>query len=421
MNALRKPWAILLASVLLIGAAISVWMFLDAPPQPTATLPMEPPKAPTPSGLAVARADADDLAERPDGPSARALEERHKAKDREHLRQLHHGLFEYKKLHGHFPEYLSQLVPDFVSADALQSPRNEEKGMNYQLSNHPDPGNERPGYGYEFSNLVFRDDRTFSEIKETQRAEWGDAVPILRAFGYGKVINMSYGGALYETDLNWEWDPATLDVVRAHGWGPGLTGGQFTEVRVLGADGQPVANAQVWADGRMFSFSLPNRPFATDASGVARIPLGADVNRTELVLRVDSGGLASPAVAFPRGEPPQSYDLTAEPAQTVGGRVTDVNGSPIADTWIYLKKPGASETTFTARGGANLGAVKTDASGQWTASLHPKDASAFNIAIGSEGNIPQFNAGDPVDAAAAAARNAVSILHTPPGRGTAEK
>ena len=171
----------------------------------------------------------------------------------------------------------------------------------------------------------------------------------------------------------------------------------------------------------MFSFSLPNRPFATDASGVARIPLGADVNRTELVLRVDSGGLASPAVAFPRGEPPQSYNLTAEPAQTVGGRVTDVNGSPIADTWIYLKKPGASETAFTARGGANLGAVKTDASGQWTASLHPKDASAFNIAIGSEGNVPQFNAGDPVDAAAAAARNAVSILHTPPGRGTAEK
>ena len=413
MNALRKPRAILLASVLLIAAVISVWMLLDTPPQPTATSPLASPKAFTQNSSAVARADADDLTERPDAPSARALEERHKAKDREHLRQLHHGLFEYKKLHGHFPEYLSQLVPDFVSADALLSPRNEKKGMNFELSNHPDPGNAKPGYGFEFSNLVYRDDRTFSEIKETQRAEWGDAVPILRAFGYEKVINMSYGGALYETDLNWEWDPATLDVVRAHGWGPGLTEGQFTEVRVLGADGQPVANAPVWADGRMFSFSLPNRPFTTDANGVARIPLGADVNRTELVIRVDGGGLASAAVAFPLGEPPQSYALTAAPAQTVGGRVTDVNGSPIADTWIYLKRPGA---TGTARGGVNLGAVKTDASGQWSASLHPQDASAFNIAISSAHDIPQFNAGEPVDAAAAATRNAVSIF-----RAAAEK
>ena len=41
----------------------------------------------------------------------------------------------------------------------------------------------------------------------------GDAVPILRAFGYEKVINMAYSGDLYETDLNWEWDPATLDIV----------------------------------------------------------------------------------------------------------------------------------------------------------------------------------------------------------------
>ena len=84
-------------------------------------------------------------------------------------------------------------------------------------TDHPDPGVEKPAYGYEFSNLLFRDGRTFEEIKEVQRAEWGDVVPILRAFGYGKVINMSYGGDLYETELNWEWDPATLDVVAANG------------------------------------------------------------------------------------------------------------------------------------------------------------------------------------------------------------
>jgi hypothetical protein len=219
---------------------------------------------------------------------------------------------------------------------------------------------------------------------------------------------------LYETELNWEWDPATLDIVRAHGWGPGLTEGQFTEVRVLGADGQPVANAQVWADGRRYSFDLPNRPFATDANGVAKIPLGADVNSTALVLRVEGGGLASQAVAFPRGQPPQNYDLTAEPAQTVGGRVTDANGSPIGNTWIYLKRPSDADAAASEGGGASLGAVKTDASGQWIASLHPKDAGAFNIVVSSEHTPAKFAAGEPVDAAAAATKDAVSIFHTQP-------
>ncbi len=337
------------------------------------------------------------------------VEERHKAKDREHLRQLHRGLFDYKKAHGHFPEYLSQLVPDFVSAEALESPRNPSVGMNINLSDHPDPGNERPGYGFEFSNLVFRDERTFAEIKEVQRAEWGDAVPILRAFGYGKVINMSYGGTLYETDLNWEWDSATLDVVKAHGWGPGLATGEFSEVRVLDADGRPVANAQVWAGGRKFSFDLPNRPFVTDTNGLARIPLGSDLDRTALVLRAEASGLASPTVAFPLGQPPASHELRTATAQAVGGRVTDANGAPIPHTWIYLKAPASA----AGEAGANLGAIKTDGSGQWAAHLHAADAAKFNIVVSSEGLPAMFSAGEPVDAATAATRDAVSIFHPP--------
>jgi hypothetical protein len=107
--------------------------------------------------------------------------EANKAIDREHLKKLHAGVFGFKAKYGHYPEYLSQLVPEFVTADILISPN----GSNLTAKqDHPDPGVQAPHYGYEFSNLEFRDGRTFAEIKEIQRSEWGDAVPMLRYFGY---------------------------------------------------------------------------------------------------------------------------------------------------------------------------------------------------------------------------------------------
>lgn len=218
------------------------------------------------------------------------------------------------------------------------------------------PRNCQPSYGFEFSNLVFRDGRTFQDIKEVQRAEWGNAVPILRAFGYEKVINMAYSGDLYETDLNWEWDPATLDIVAQRGWGPGLSEGEFTNVRVLDAAGAPVANAEVWADGRHYSFDLPNRPFSTDAQGFVQIPLGVDLDRTVLGLRAVTGDGASPLVAFSAGDAPRSYELRIDPAQVVGGSVIDARGQPLGDCWVYLKNPD----------GRALTAVRTDAFGRWT-------------------------------------------------------
>ena len=420
MNALRKCWGIVLTLALLTCVTCGmIWQMSSGDEQnaqltrvkieavPSAANSPEP-AASKPLDAAEAETCAAEL-ELSAEETKRAEIESHKKIDCEHLQQIHGGLFAYKKVHGHFPEYLSQLVPDFVRADALTSPHPKGEERNNLLKmNHADPGLAQPAYGFEFSNLVFRDGRTFEQIKEVQRQEWGDVVPILRAFGYGKVINMSYGGDLYETELNWEWDPATLDVVQARGWGPGLTEGQFTNVRVVGVDGRPVPNAQVWADGRVYSFDLPNRPFATDASGVARIPLGTDLIRTSLSLRADGGGLASQAVAFPHGEPPESFQLTVVPARTVGGRLLDAEGNPVANTWVFLKGAVADAVS-----GVNLGTVKTDAYGRWSANLNPNDAAAFNLAVGSRGRPPQFSAGEPVDVRAAGNRSAVTIVRQP--------
>ena len=150
-------------------------------------------------------------------------------------------------------------------------------------------------------------------MAEIQRSEWGDVVPILRSFGYdGRVLNLSYSGHFYETELNWEWDPVTLEMVDHIGWGPGLEVGEFVKVQVLQPDGSPAANAAVWADGRIYSFSLPNRPYPTDANGYARIPLGADLDRTALVLRATDSGMASPTVIQPAGQPADAI-LTLAP------------------------------------------------------------------------------------------------------------
>ncbi len=348
--------------------------------------PVRPPSIRIPSEAEAAKTEGSTSAAA--SAAAQSEEDRHKEIDREHLRKLHAGLFAYKERYGHFPEYLSQLVPEFVTADALTSPRKSNQGMNIRAQeDHPDPGVETPAYGYEFSNLEFRDGRTFAEIKEVQRAEWGDAVPILRAFGYDKVINMAYGGELYETALNWEWDAATLDVVDKLGWGPGLTEGEMVRVRVAGPDGAPLPNAQVWADGRQYSFDLPNRPYQTDAEGYATIPVGVDLDRTALRLRAEAPGLASPVASFSMGEVPSEHSFSLSPSEQVGGVALGADGQPLPYARVVLRQTSAgNESGF--QNAPELATVQADAHGRWQASLPPGSAEQLAGVVGVPGGDP---------------------------------
>jgi hypothetical protein len=397
MNVPRK--ILLIAPVLIIAAGVAIGMAVRRGQRP-----VEAPQPPVPHSSDVAAptpindATVANPAVAESELDPKTLEARHKAIDRAHLKQIHTGLFAYKKVHGHFPEYLSQLVPDFVSPEALTSPRKPSDGNNKLLAEHPDPGLKQSPYAYEFSNNIIRDNRTFAQIKDVQRSEWGDVVPILRALGYKKAINMSYGGVLFETQMGWERDPETFEVVKQLGWGPGLETGEYIEVRVLDAGNQPVANTQVWADGRLFSFELPNRPFVTNAEGIARIPLGSDQSRGEIILRVDGNGLASSPIRVSRKK--QRRDIKAEPASKVGGRVTNENDVPVVYACVYLK----------TSSGVGIGLAKTDASGRWTANLHPADAEHFKMQIIQNDLAEAREPGESVNPALAAAGEAVYIL-----------
>jgi len=353
-----------------------------------------------------------------EGPAAKVEQaeiERCKKIDIEHMTRLYKGIMAYLKKNGRYPEQLSQLVPEFVSADALRSPMRKLDTSNaFFASEHADPGVSKPSYAFEFSNIEYRDGRTFAEIKEIQRTEWGDVVPMLRSFAYDKAINVSCRGDVYETQLNWEWDTATLDLAEKYGWGSGLADGEMVRVRALRADGTPAAGAQVWADGRNYSFDLPNRPFTADAQGWVTIPIGADVDRTALVLRAEAPGFVSPTLRSDPGQLPQNQSLALEPAQRIGGIAVGPDGSPLPGARVFLGQASPSGTEGTPHGSPTISVV-ADAQGRWSAEVHPTELAGLAAKIGRPGGTPfkYTGTGIPLDKTAALAGKAVVRVAKP--------
>jgi hypothetical protein len=83
-------------------------------------IPKSNPRAPSESVVVEQVAEADQ--------SEMSQEERHKEIDREHMKKIHSGIFAYREKYGNYPEYLSQLVPEFVEGDTIRSPK-ERSGI----------------------------------------------------------------------------------------------------------------------------------------------------------------------------------------------------------------------------------------------------------------------------------------------------
>ena len=332
------------------------------------------------------------------------------------MTRLFGAIAAYVKKNGHYPEQLSQLVPEFVSAEVLRSPmRKVDKSNPWFASEHADPAVAKPAYAFEFSNIEYRDGRTFAEIKDVQRTEWGDVVPMLRCFAYDKVLNLSCRGDVYETQLNWEWDSATLDLADKYGWGPGLSMGEIVKVRVLGPDGSPAPGANVWADGRNYSFDLPNRPFTTDTNGWAVIPVGSDTDRTALVLRAEVPGFASPTYRSDSGQLPDGQSLALAPSQRIGGRAVTPDGQPMPGARVFLQ-PAASASRNDGSPSAPLISVVADSQGRWSAEVHPDEVDGILAKIGEPGGTPfkHSSPGTPLNTGAAKAGTAIVTAATHP-------
>jgi hypothetical protein len=161
--------------------------------------------------------------------------------DSAQMRQIWKALMAYVADKGQTPDYLSDLVPEYLpDKSVLVSPAHRRTGKNAQMQ------------------------------------EFGEVVPILRCFLYPKVLNVGYGGDVYETELYWESAPATQELLKQHGLGTGFKEGEFCRLTVEDAvSGKPIANCEVKLTNRVYhGLDLPNRVLTTDDEGVAQVPLG---------------------------------------------------------------------------------------------------------------------------------------------------
>jgi hypothetical protein len=125
----------------------------------------------------------------------------------EKLRVISEAIKKYEKEKGKLPDWLSDLVPDYLSNETLFCPNDAEHKAPYS----PDP-KLACSYGYEFSSAQIPSGwdpsgRTlYRDWKPRQVKLFGDIVPLVRCHHHGeRVINVSVGGQIYWGDLNWEW------------------------------------------------------------------------------------------------------------------------------------------------------------------------------------------------------------------------
>jgi regulation of enolase protein 1 (concanavalin A-like superfamily) len=119
----------------------------------------------------------------------------------ERLRRIYTALKKYEKEKDRMPDWLSDLVPDYLSADMLIWP--EDGPQSTPLA----PDRHLPcsfGYQYSSSMTLPQDEMSYREFKDEERKVWGDAVPLVRYYIGQKCLNISFDGRVYMSETAWE-------------------------------------------------------------------------------------------------------------------------------------------------------------------------------------------------------------------------
>ena len=146
------------------------------------------------------------------------VEERERAKCSEQMSRIHKGIFEFYREHKHLPGFLSDLAPKYCRPEEFICPAKSRVGdqawaRQRLLEALHDPKLGSTTYSYEFNSKLWgTSDVSFRQYKSAQRDYLGlrfgqgDYVPIVRCFLHDrrKVLNITYGGAIVETGLEWE-------------------------------------------------------------------------------------------------------------------------------------------------------------------------------------------------------------------------
>jgi len=178
------------------------------------------PRGPTEPAVAVAKPP--DLKElptgsiwrAPDGEGPRTLRvEMEKAQCFTNLAKIHAAIEAYRKDHGQIPDWLSELVPQYLTdTNCLICPTRDRTGRPPSDEPAHDP-KLTTSYSYHFSaranpyadpfGLAVPGD-TFKSWKTRQLAHYGTQVPVVRCSAHGGYLCVTYAGERWETARMWE-------------------------------------------------------------------------------------------------------------------------------------------------------------------------------------------------------------------------
>lgn len=326
----------------------------------------------------------------------RADDAEERAQDIAQMKRVWEALMSYKKEHGKLPDRLGDLVPNFLrNPKDLVSPRDDGEKENGPLTRkeekHPS------SYGYEWGPQPFRQ-LTFTEIKACQVEEYGPVVPLLRCFLYQPVLNISHAGDFYETETNWEIDPAVTKIIEKRGLGPGVSKGLFMDLTTTDRAGAPVAGVKVTVKNRFVEgIWLPDRTITTGEDGHARIPFGPVQTMLGTLEFQKPRLFAFQQIGMPDGFQPR-MKVVMNPARSLSGVIVDSEGKPLAGAAILIKRAEAKDAQDnpdwwsgpwrpTMPDADHIAFVKSNENGKWSVDSVPDDPNLrIKMAISHEGS-----------------------------------
>ncbi|UCE50331.1 MAG: protein kinase, partial [Phycisphaerales bacterium] len=302
----------------------------------------------------------------------------------ENLQIIYTAIKRHEKDEGELPNWLSDLVPNYLSKEVLLCPSSPSR---VTAQYYPDP-NLPSGYSYEFSpapappawnptgKMICRD------WKKQQLREFGDVLPIVRCFCHGssKVLNMSVGGQIWWGPLNWEYM-----FKPDYRLGDESAGGQRREIqpagqlRIVGVArdeaGKPLAGVKLQV------LPMSRGEVTSDSQGrfeVGWTPrrLGSRQTVHYLVARLEERNLA---VAVEINEETKTLDVKLKPGVILTGKVVDPEGKGIAGARIMTVLWGSTWGS-SLRGGD----VQTDAEGRFEVTAIPPEH-RYSVAASAEG------------------------------------
>jgi hypothetical protein len=132
-----------------------------------------------------------------------------KAPCKHNLRLIHDAIQAYRVAHKDLPPSLSELYPSYIAdPDILYCPEARKRGLtSIAVTGRRGFSDPKTSYFYEFNNVPLESlpGKTNRDWKRAQMGQLGSVVPIVRCLVHERPLNLSFGGDIYESALDWEY------------------------------------------------------------------------------------------------------------------------------------------------------------------------------------------------------------------------